>query len=232
MPKQKASLKNIPKYEPGKPKKKHKSREFCLIFLIIFLVVVFLIIPSIVAATGIVKVPLLSRIFYHSDKPDVDFSDKKDSEAISLKMESIQTKATDSSAEVRISEDELNAYLNARVSSGETGTEFLKDVFILLHNNEIEVWASIERGIIQADVNLRASLTIEKGQPHIQLNKVKIGAISIPKKYLADIENQIDPELEKSFMEDKDVMLQKIDIKEKVLIITGKMKESLKEGKL
>ncbi|GAG45360.1 unnamed protein product, partial [marine sediment metagenome] len=99
MPKQKASLKNIPKYEPGKLKKKHKSREFCLIFLIIFLIVVFLVIPSIVAATGIVKVPLLSRIFYHSEKPDINFSGKENSEAISLKMESIQTKATDGSAQ-------------------------------------------------------------------------------------------------------------------------------------
>jgi len=232
MPKQKASLKNIPKYEPGKPKKKHKSREFCLIFLIIFLIVVFLVIPSIVAATGIVKVPLLSRIFYHSEKPDINFSGKKNSEAISLKMESIQTKAIDGSAQAKISEEELNAYLNARISNGEAQMDFLKDVFILLHNNEIEIWASIEKSVIQTDVNLKATLSIKKGQPYIKLNKVKIGAISVPEKYLAEIEKRIDPELKKSFTENEDVTLQKIDIKEKVLIITGEMKESLKEGKL
>ena len=73
---------------------------------------------------------------------------------------------------------------------------------------------------------------IKKGEPHIDLKKVKIGAITIPEKYLAEIEEQIDPELEKSFADNEEVTLQKIDIKEKVLIITGKMKNPPEEGKL
>ncbi|MFC1686677.1 hypothetical protein ACFLZS_01995 [Patescibacteria group bacterium] len=242
MSKTKSNLKNIPNYEPKDSKKKHhayrqagkkrKFWKFCLIFLIIFLVFVFLILPSLAAATGIVKVPLLSRVFYHSDKPDVNFSDKEDSDAISLKMESIEAKETDDSAKVQISEDELNAYINSRISNGEADIDFLKDIFILLHNNELEIWASIEQSIIKTDVNLKANLVIKKGQPHIDLKKVKIGAISIPDKYLTEIENQIDPELEKSFADNKDVTLQKISIKEKVLIIIGKMKNLPEEGKL
>ena len=221
-----ASQKFNPRAIPGKKiatqKKSHRFRNCCLIPLGIFLFLVLIVIPSLVAALGIIKVPLLSKIFYHSERPRVIASQNNESakESVRLKFESIQKKEG-SPLEVRIKEQDLNAYLRSKIMSQ---TELVQEPVILLHNNELEIWALIKKSILEADLKVVAQVKIVKNQPRFTLEQVKLGRISMPESVLKSLEEKINQELKNSLHQDQDVAIKKIIVKEDQLIIVGKTK--------
>ncbi len=219
-PAKKVNLKNIPDPQKAQPKKRSKFWTCCLIAVIVVLVFVFLVLPSLVAALGIVKVPLLSKIFYHSKRPDVQFNiPAKDLEQMNF---TALRNSKDEIYAVKTTEKDLNAYLIPKVTEE---TDVIQDPIFLLHKGEIEIWTKVKKSIIDADLNVVLKVNLQKGKVSVELIKVKLGRLSIPKSYLGSFSDEINQQLQQEATKNQDVTLDKLTIKEGVMIIEGKSKE-------
>lgn len=213
-------LKNIPTVKLKAPKKKRNCKRIFLIVLIVFLVFVFLVIPSLTAASGIIKVPLLSKIFYHSKRPDVHF-DIPDKNLEKINFKTLRNSKGVPYA-VQATEKDLNAYL---VSKATEKTDIIQEPIFLLHNDEIEFWAKIKRSIIDADLNVALKVRLKKGKISIELTRVKLGRLGIPARFLTSFSDEINQQLQQEVGKEQDVTLEKLTIKEGVMVIEGKARE-------
>jgi len=217
----KVDLKNIPDPKKEMPKKKRsKFWTCCLIVLIVFLVLIFLVFPSLVAALGIVKVPLLSKIFYHSKRPDIIFNvPKKD--LAEMKFTTLRNDKNEVYA-VKTTEKDLNAYLIPKVTKE---TDVIQDPIFLLHKGEIEIWTNVKKSLVDADLNVVLTVKLKKGKISVVLTKVKLGRLGIPKSYLTSFSDEINKQLQQEMGKNQDVTLDKLTIREDAMIIEGKAKE-------
>ncbi|GEM_PF-4498724 len=217
-PVKKVNLKNIPSPKIEQIQKKRSKFWFCfLVFLIVFLVVIFLVLPSLVAALGVIKVPVLSRIFYHSKRPNVEF-EVPSKELLKMNFDVLRNAKGEPYA-VRASEKDFNSYLIPKVTKE---TDVIQDPIFLLRQDEIEIWAKVRRSIIDADLNVTLQAKLEKGKISVTLTKVKLGRLSIPGGYLTSFSDEINKQLQQEVMKNENVMLDKLTIRKGMMIIEGK----------
>ncbi len=201
--------------------KKKKTKSCCLISLIVVVVFIFLILPSLVAATGIINVPLLSRVLYHSKRPETKIEQSQNlSDKTELKFESIRIQEG-KPMEIVISEKELNAYFSTKILGS---VDLLQEPLILLHSGEIEFWALFEKSIVKSDLNIVLKPIVKDNLVRIEVKKAKAGAIPLPKSILERVSEEINNQLEKEMQNKEGIELQKIIVEDKELTIVGKMK--------
>lgn len=153
----------------------------CLGLLFVLLLLAVLGAASVVAASGIADVPVLSGIFYKADPLPTRVVEAGTAANIGALIESKQKAAA--SGALELTEGELTAALREPTQSGKVT---LKRGQIAIDADHAEVYGQLSPGEYGKPVVLRAELTPAGGN-QLELTRVRIGYVDIPIKIARSI---------------------------------------------
>lgn len=158
----------------------------CLGLLFVLLLLLLLGVFSVVAASGVADIPVLSPIFYKADPAPTRVIEAATATDIGKLIESKQTAAVGGALDqssvqggaIELTEDELTAALREPTQSGKVA---LKRGQIAIDADHAEIYGQVTPGEYGRPVVLRAELSPAGGN-QLELTRVRIGYVDVPIK--------------------------------------------------
>ena len=194
-------------------KNKHGFVKTVLLLFLVLIVVVVLGIGWVVAATGLVKIPILSSMAYEKPEPTrvveagVSLEDLVKAEfEIQFAQHVIDTSGIleDMRMDFHVPEDALTTTLRSGIE--ETGDDQIEAVHaqvVVLAETGFELYLPVKDSPQETAIMVTANLSILESKTNIEIIEVKLGSLSLPEKIINAIivpiaQRQIEGMLEKT----------------------------------
>ena len=123
--------------------------------------------------------------------------------------------------ELRITSEELTSIASGGFSNGYFET---REVQIRILNEKIEIFGKMIRPF-KTDLKIESQGEVEDGQIQFKFNKISAGKLSLPGLLKSEIEKSFNKMMDENFKElYEDYQVEKIELQEDEMIISGKLK--------
>lgn len=188
-----------PRRRPPEDKKLGFKRSCCLLFLIIILFFSITVVAAI-AKTGIIEIPVFSKIFYKIPEPNRNV-EIDDFQAMASKSLNVAFDIEQGLINLELTEEELTFILRQALS-GKPDSYFSKNFQVTISDGQIELFGLLLKPV-SANLMLKIKPYLVGGELGYDITAAKIGSLTVP----ANLANWMLNRLTKT--KDREIDLQK-----------------------
>jgi len=157
------------------------SATGCLLLALFSLLFVGIGAGATLAKTGLIHVPVLTKVFYKKGEPTrvIKPSGETSLEEVVLRQISALTRSAQSATSIKLTEDEVTAFIRGKIKDIGASNFKIKDAQVVFMDKEIELYADILEPQ-ETTIKLVIDPSVADGSISITVKRVELGNLRVP----------------------------------------------------